>query len=318
MQKKIKLGIIGESPGNGHPFSWQAICNGYDPKIIKECGYPAINLYLSKHDLEVEKLSDCVVSSIWTENPSRAEFISSVSDICRASNSIEELCNSVDGIIIARDDYYPNEYLFDILSRFKKPILFDKQISFSKEKVKEILKKSIDQRIPIFSGSSIGYDTDLQIEGLISNEKCTKLISRSPKIWFNYGIHVLDPILRSLEKFKNFSVFKSEKLISKKNNTDGISLLVEREKLPDLDIQIMTTSDYKGTFSFEGFDINNKLIHKTSHNDTFNTFKRYLEKFVKITMNYYSPEFIFDDFLKESDYDFYMKSVEYVELALLR
>ena len=35
-----------------------------------------------------------------------------------------------------------------------------------------------------------------------------------------------------------------------------------------------------------------------------------LEKFVNITRYYYSPEFIFNDFLKESNYDFYMKSVE--------
>jgi hypothetical protein len=30
MSKKIKLGIIGASKGNGHPYSWSAIFNGYD------------------------------------------------------------------------------------------------------------------------------------------------------------------------------------------------------------------------------------------------------------------------------------------------
>ena len=318
MNKEIKLGIIGESSGNGHPFSWQAICNDYDPKIIKECGYPAINLYLSKHDLKVEKLSGCIVSSIWTENPSRASFIASVSDNCSAANSIEELSNSVDGIIIARDDYYPNEYLFNKLYSFKKPLLFDKQISFSKEKVKEILRKSIEQKVPIFSGSSIGYDTDLKIEHLIGDENCIKVKALSPKNWFNYGIHVLDPILRSLEKFKNFKVIRAEKLISTDKNIDGITLLIERQFLSNLEIDIMTSSDYKDTFSFEGFNINNQLIHKKFHNDTFNTFKRYLQKFVNITMYYHSPDFIFEDFLKESEYNFFEKSVEYIELALSR
>ena len=80
----------------------------------------------------------------------------------------------------------------------------------------------------------------------------------------------------------------------------------------------MTSIDYKGTFSFEGFDSNNELIYKTLHRDTFNTFKRYLQKFVNITMDFYSSDFIFKDFLKESEYDFYEKSVEYIELALLR
>lgn len=27
---EISLGIIGMTPGNGHPYSWSAIFNGYD------------------------------------------------------------------------------------------------------------------------------------------------------------------------------------------------------------------------------------------------------------------------------------------------
>jgi hypothetical protein len=29
----VRLGIIGASPGNGHPYSWSAFFNGYDEKI---------------------------------------------------------------------------------------------------------------------------------------------------------------------------------------------------------------------------------------------------------------------------------------------
>ena len=28
--EKFRLGLIGMSTGNGHPYSWSAICNGYD------------------------------------------------------------------------------------------------------------------------------------------------------------------------------------------------------------------------------------------------------------------------------------------------
>ena len=31
MIKNIRLGMIGMNDGNGHPYSWSAICNGYDP-----------------------------------------------------------------------------------------------------------------------------------------------------------------------------------------------------------------------------------------------------------------------------------------------
>ena len=43
----LKLGIIGLSEGNGHPYSWSAIINGsYAPEIMAECGYPTIPAYL--------------------------------------------------------------------------------------------------------------------------------------------------------------------------------------------------------------------------------------------------------------------------------
>ena len=42
----IKAGIIGISDGNGHPYSWSAIANGFDLELIRKCGYPVISQYL--------------------------------------------------------------------------------------------------------------------------------------------------------------------------------------------------------------------------------------------------------------------------------
>ena len=39
----IKLGIIGMTEGNGHPYSWSAIFNRYDvDAMTKECPFPGI------------------------------------------------------------------------------------------------------------------------------------------------------------------------------------------------------------------------------------------------------------------------------------
>ena len=35
MIKELKIGIIGSSDGNGHPYSWSAIFNGYNKKLWK-------------------------------------------------------------------------------------------------------------------------------------------------------------------------------------------------------------------------------------------------------------------------------------------
>ena len=44
----IKIGIIGMSHGNGHPYSWSAIVNGYDHEYMKDCPFPVIQDYLKK------------------------------------------------------------------------------------------------------------------------------------------------------------------------------------------------------------------------------------------------------------------------------
>ena len=46
--KEIRLAILGKTPGNGHPYSWSAMFNGYDRDLMtKECPYTGIPAYLN-------------------------------------------------------------------------------------------------------------------------------------------------------------------------------------------------------------------------------------------------------------------------------
>ena len=71
--KKLKLGIIGTSKGNGHPYSWSAIFNGYDPKYMKNCPYPVIYDYLSKQKFPEDNIKGASVTHIWTQNKKISE-----------------------------------------------------------------------------------------------------------------------------------------------------------------------------------------------------------------------------------------------------
>ncbi len=42
---KLTLGIIGSSSGNGHPYSWSAIFNGYDKSLMNDCPFDVIPKY---------------------------------------------------------------------------------------------------------------------------------------------------------------------------------------------------------------------------------------------------------------------------------
>ena len=86
MSKRIKLGIIGLSEGNGHPYSWAAICNGFDSVVIKDCPFPVIPEYLSKKVYPDEFLTDIAqVTHIWTQDKILSKQIASsslITNIC--------------------------------------------------------------------------------------------------------------------------------------------------------------------------------------------------------------------------------------------
>ena len=51
---KLKLGIIGSSLGNGHPYSWSSIINGYNISYLEKCPYEVIINYLKQEKLQKE------------------------------------------------------------------------------------------------------------------------------------------------------------------------------------------------------------------------------------------------------------------------
>lgn len=64
-KKDISLAIFGITPGNGHPYSWSAMFNGYDKALMeKECPYPAIPDYLSKQPPETLTIPNVKVTHI--------------------------------------------------------------------------------------------------------------------------------------------------------------------------------------------------------------------------------------------------------------
>ena len=56
-----RVGVIGYSAGNGHPFSFSAIINGYSEKDFLCSGWPIINSDLKKREAEEIERSPPVV-----------------------------------------------------------------------------------------------------------------------------------------------------------------------------------------------------------------------------------------------------------------
>ena len=64
----LKLGIVGMSPGNAHPYSWSAIINGrYDATEITKVGYPGVSAYLDANK-DTLGMDSARVTHVWTQD----------------------------------------------------------------------------------------------------------------------------------------------------------------------------------------------------------------------------------------------------------
>ena len=89
--KELRLGIIGLSEGNGHPYSWSAIFNGCDMTYMKDCGFPVIPEYLSKQRFPDDCIPNAHVTHIWTQNRAVSEHVAKASLIPNVVDRMEEV-----------------------------------------------------------------------------------------------------------------------------------------------------------------------------------------------------------------------------------
>src|SRR3989338_6408195 len=88
----LKLGILGFSEGNGHPYSWAAIFNGYNSQAMQKCPFPVICDYLSKQQFPQDAIHTASVSHIWTQDKKISKNISEAS-------CIEHIVDNYDSMI---------------------------------------------------------------------------------------------------------------------------------------------------------------------------------------------------------------------------
>ena len=89
----LKLGILGMSDGNGHPYSWSAIFNGYDIPKMSKCPFPVIPKYLALQDFPRDSIKNARVTHIWTQDKKISEDIAS-------SSLIENIVDNYIDIIV--------------------------------------------------------------------------------------------------------------------------------------------------------------------------------------------------------------------------
>lgn len=262
----IKLGIIGISEGNGHPYSFSAIINGYNDEFMSKSGWNNIYNYLRKRDKTDFKIDGVKVTHIWTQNIKESEKIARCCYIENIVDNFEDMMDEVDGIIIARDDYEKHLYFAKLFLEAGKYVFIDKPLSLDKKEL-EYFKEYIENK-KLFSASGIRYA--IELDEIKSKKEDFKFIRATCiKNWDKYGIHMLDGVFSVVDwKVKNVLHYKNLYILECENN-----------KI----IEICMLGNYHyPIFKFEFFGNN---YYQIEIKDYFIAFKRLLSHFLDMIKN---------------------------------
>lgn len=195
----IKLGIIGFSPGNGHPYSWSAIFNGYAPQAMRDCGFPVIPEYLAQQEWPQARIGEAVVSHVWTQDPALSRHIAQAALIEHVATDLEQLVSHVDAVLLARDDAQQHLTLAMPALRAGLPIYIDKPIALSLAELDALYAL---QQYPgqIFTCSAMRYSRDLALSANDREQlgELREIHAVTPKSWDKYAVHIIEPVLRML------------------------------------------------------------------------------------------------------------------------
>lgn len=195
---EIRLAMLGITPGNGHPYSWTAMFNGYDRgKMTRECPYPAIPGYLSKQPADTLTIPGAKVTHICCtgEGEFTAEHVAACSNIPNVVKKPEDVIGHVDAVIVATDIGAEHVERCRPFVEAGIPLFVDKPM-VDNEADLAVFDQWIEQGHPILSGSSMGYVKEyLPYRLSTHNLGQLRLVTMSmAKYWETYGIHAIEAV----------------------------------------------------------------------------------------------------------------------------
>ena len=190
--KDLKLGILGLSPGNGHPYSWSAIFNGYDPAVMADCGFPVIPEYLSHQKFPEDCIPNAQVTHVWTQDEAISRHVAVAANIPNVVSRAEDMIGQVGAVLLARDDPENHYAMAKPFVEAGLPIYIDKPLAVSREEAERIyaLEKYPGQ---IFTCSALAYSDGVKRADI---GELYHLDATCIKDWKKYAIHVVEPALR--------------------------------------------------------------------------------------------------------------------------
>lgn len=257
------------SPGNGHPFSWSAICNGYRPEEMATCPFPVIPEYLAQQKWPDAKLKDVEVTHIWTQDRNLSAQIAKASRIPHIVDKLEDLVGAVDAILLARDDAENHVAMSAPFLAAGMPIFIDKPLAFSRREA-QLMLDAQQYEGQLFSCSALRYSPEAYLgeEDQRRVGPIRHIQAQISKSWKLYGVHLLDPIVAAVPDRGVLQSISADK---------KAGITTAHIKWQNLTADVTTYGDYPVPILIHYFGADSYCT--TEIKDTFSAFKAALTVF---------------------------------------
>lgn len=269
----IRLAMLGCTPGNGHPYSWSAMFNGYDREAMtKECPFAGIPAYLNKQPPEGLTIPGARVTHVCCTGDGgfTAEHVARCSLIPHVVAHPTDVIGHVDAVVIATDLGHEHVERARPFIEAGLPVFIDKPLTDNEADLRTFLGWARAGK-PLLSSSSMRYCKEYLPYRLSTRELGDlRFVSiTTPKSWETYGIHALEGM---------YPILGPGFLSARNTGTAGRNLVHLKHRC-GADVVVVASADMYGGFGCL------QLVGTAGHvevasGDTFFAFKSQLEAFI--------------------------------------
>ena len=273
-QASIRLAMLGCTAGNGHPYSWSAMFNGYDrERMTRECPFAGIPQYLNKEPTDTLAIPGAKVTHICCTGDGgfTAEHVAQCALIPNVVANPTDVIGQVDAVIIATDIGAEHVERARPFVEAGLPVFVDKPMVDNAADLATFVGWVREGR-PVLSSSCMRYAKEFMPYRLSTHELgALRFVSiTTPKTWERYGIHALEGIYPIL----------GPGFISARNTGSSDRNIVHFKHQGGADVTAAAIADMYGSFGV--LSLCGTLGHaEAAFGDSFYAFKTQLEAFVQ-------------------------------------
>ena len=270
----IRLAMLGCTAGNGHPYSWSAMFNGYDrDRMTRECPYAGIPQYLNKEPKDTLTIPGAKVTHICCTGDGgfTAEHVAKCALIPNVVEKPTDVIGQVDAVIIATDIGAEHVERARPFIEAGLPVFVDKPMTDNAPDLR-VFTDWVAAGKPILSSSCMRYAKEYLPYRLSTHELgALRFVSiTTAKSWERYGIHALEGIYPIL----------GPGFLSVRNTGTAERNIVHLKHRCGADVVVVATADMYGAFGC--LQICGTAGHaQIAFGDSFFAFKAQLVAFIE-------------------------------------